>query len=352
MKSLALLTLIACAIFALCGCGRESVGKSGASTVFASVAGRDITVDSVSNRVMILAKVRESQGKKLLPGQFPYWANACAMTMIPALVTSTRFDMMLKERRIDATPESDAAVLAKYNRLFKSDFKSAGEVAHSLGALGDTFLEQFAHESRMEAYYASATGLNVTERDVHRYYVDFTNRVNMAKAKNASSWLKANETYERLVAHGDWDEIAQASTEEGKSGDESAKNYWSEWDSLALKDIQPQALAEAVARLEPGQFTKPIETDEGIVIVKFIEKTEEDLYRCARILFELAIEPEQIPESKLGEYLAQKKRARRQYSLLDDLKEDYPATFPLGTNFVYKIWHEPKRLRKGFNMLQ
>ena len=120
----------------------------------------------------------------------------------------------------------------------------------------------------------------------------------------------------------------------------------------AFNEKEMHALAEAVARLDPGQFTKPIETDEGIVIVKFIEKTEDDLYRCARILFELAIEPVPVPEKDLEAHVAARKRASWQRSMQDEVAESYPAKFPLGTNFVYKIWKEPRPLRRGFNPMQ
>lgn len=351
MKKATAVILVGCLM--VCGCGEDHKAPAkDDSTVFVSVVGKDITVQTVSNRVMMLAKAREAQGKKISEKMFPYWANATAMKMVPALVAAIRLDRLLESRQVFPTPTSDAAILDKYNRLFKTEFKTKAEMAKSLGSLGDTFLEQFGYESRMEQWYKSNPGFKVRERDKIGYCNMFTNRLNAAKAKNESSVRKAKETYDRLAAGGEWDDIAREATEEGKDGDEAAKDYWSEWDSLELRAIQPQALAEAVARLEPGQFTKPIETDEGILIVKFIEKTEDDLYKCARILFELAIEPVPVPEKDLEAHIASRKHASWQRSVQDEVAEAYPAKFPLGTNFVYKIWKEPKPLRKGFNPMQ
>ena len=350
MNKVAAIILVGC--MAVGGCGKSQEASKGDSTVFVSVVGHDITVGTISNRVMLLAKAKEAQGKKISEKVFPYWANRTAMKMVPAMVAAIRFDRLLAGRKISSTPDSDASMLKKYNLLFKTDFKTKEEMAGFLGPLGDTFLEQFAYESRMAAWYAVSPLFKIGENDKSRYYASFTNRLNAAKERNKASARKANETYERLSSGGDWGEIARETTEEGKEGDDAAKEYWSEWDSLALKDFRPQTLAEAVARLSPGQFTKPIETDEGIVIVKFIEKTEDDLYKCARILFELAIEPTIIPENKLENFLLAKKHASWQQSMQDEVAEAYPAKFPLGTNFVYKIWKEPRPLRKGFNPLQ
>ena len=351
MKKATAIILVGCLVAGGCGENHEVPAKDD-STVFVSVLGKDITVNTVSNRVMMLAKISEAQGKKISRKMFPYWANATAMKMVPALVAAIRLDRLLEGRQIFPTPTSDAATLDKYNRLFKTDFKTKAEMAKSLGPLGSTFMEQFGYESRMEQWYKTSPLFKVRERDKINYYNMLTNRINAAKERNKVSEKKAKETYARLLAGGNWDEIAREATEEGKEGDEAAKEYWSEWDSLALKDFKPQALAEAVARLSPGQFTPPIVTEEGILIVRFIEKTEDDLYKCARILFELAIEPIIVPENKLDELLVSKKHASWQWSVRDEIKEAYPAKFPLGTNFVYKIWKEPKPLRKGFNPMQ
>ena len=351
MKKAMAIIFVSCLAAGGCGEKQEASVKND-STVFVSVAGQDITVSAVSNRVMMLVKAQEAQGRKVPEKMFPYWANATAMKMVPALVAAIRFDRLLEGRKIFPTPTSDAAVLDRYNQLFKTNFKTKAEMAKSLGTLGDTFLEQFARESRMEQWYKTSPLFQVRERDKIGYCNMFTNRLNAAKAKNEAAVRKANETYDRLSAGGKWDDIARETTEEGKDGNESAKEYWRVWDSLEFRSIQPQALAEAVARLEPGQFTKPIETDEGIVIVKFIEKTEDDLYKCARILFELAIVPVPVPEKDLEAHVASRKRASWQRSMQDEVVEAYPAKFPLGTNFVYKIWKEPRPLRKGFNPMQ
>ena len=350
MKKTTAVILIGCIVAGGCGENHKEPAKDD-STVFVSVAGQDITVNTVSNRVMMLAKVYEAQGKKISGKMFPYWANATAMKMVPALVSAIRLDRLLESRQISPTPASDAAILAKYNRLFKTDFKTKTEMAESLGPLGSTFLEQFGYESRMEQWYKTSPGFKVRESDKIGFSNILTNRINAAIERNKVAAKKAKETYERLVVTGNWDDIARETTEEGRDSDDAAKEYWREWNSLELRAIQPQDLAEAVARLDPGQFTKPIETDGGIVIVKLIEKTEDDLYRCARILFELAIEPTMVPEDKIEEVLAAKKHASWQRSMQDEIREAYPAKFPLGTNFVYKIWKEPKPLRKGFNPL-
>ena len=351
MKKAAAVILAVCLAAGGCGENNKTPAKDD-STVFVSVLAKDITVNTVSNRVMMLVKISEAQGKKIPKQMFPYWANATAMKMVPAMVASIRLDRMLEERKVFPTPVSDAAILEKYNRLFKTEFKTKAEMAESLGPLGDTFLEQFGYESRLEQWYTTSPLFQIRERDRISYYNSMTNRINAAREKNRSTEQKAKETYDRLVATGNWDEIASKTTEEGKEGDDAAKEFWREWDSLELKDFKPQALAEAVARLSPGQFTPPILTDEGIVIVRFIEKTEDNLYKCARILFELAIEPIVVPESKLDQFLILKKHANWQWSVRDEIKEAYPAKFPLGTNFVYKIWKEPKPLRKGFNPMQ
>ena len=339
----------------LCGCSVDqdaSEPKTDESTVLVALTNRNITVNVVSNRIQILDKIKTAQGRKIKGKRFPYWANITAMKIVPALVAAARFDLKFDSEHFRETESSDALVLAKYNRLLKKDYPDADSLIASFGPLAPEFKRQFTHESRMEAYYATIPALTVTQKDIERYYSTYSNRLAMATQANSNVLARANETYAKLKGGANWDELAPQMTDEGKSEDDAAStNNWREWEDIAPKDFYLPAVAEAVGTMKPGEISAPIETSEGIVIVKFLGKTEDNRYRCARILFYLAILPEEIPQKSLQAYLKQKKRYQRQFSVLAELREMYPAQYPLGTNFTYKIWKEPRPLRKGFNLM-
>lgn len=340
----------------LCGCSdNQHFQKSEAaddSTVFVALTNRSITVNVVSNRILILDKIKAAQGRKIKDKRFPYWANITAMKIIPALVAAARFDLKFDDEHFQRTDASDALVLAKYNRMLKNDYPDADSLIASFGSLAPEFKRQFVHESRMEAFYATKPALAVTQKDIDGYYNNFSNRLAMATQANSNVLARASEAYAKLKAGANWDELAPQMTDEGKSEDDAASaNNWREWEDISPKDFYLPSVAEAVITMKPGEISMPIETSDGIVIVKFIKKTEDNRYRCARILFYQAIVPEEIPQKNLQAYLKQKKRYQCQFSVLAELRELYPAQYPLGTNFTYKIWKEPRPLRKGFNLM-
>ena len=64
---------------------------------------------------------------------------------------------------------------------------------------------------------------------------------------------------------------------------------WKDWMSLKLSKIEPMDLMVAVSELKPGGYTRPTETDEGLVIVKLLER-DDDFCSLARILVRMGEE--------------------------------------------------------------
>lgn len=346
---------IPCLMFFVFGCDRQSpVAQCDTSQVFVSVGDRLITAQSVSNSVMILARIREMRTRKQLdPRQFPYWANATAMKMIPALLTAERMDMMIVSNGVSQTERADAAVLGRYNRILNKSYRSFRELAESFGALSEPFRRQISRESRLEAFFSADRRFDVTARDVTKYYQSYSNGVESAKNYNAAAIAKATNACERLKKGEAWSVVAKETTDDGRDEcDSGSARFYEHWEDLQLKNSPYPEVAAAVARLKPGEWTDPIESAEGVVIARLNEMDPASgAYKCARILIQLAIAPEEIPTESLTSHLLAKKRQQYQFSIREDLLEAYPATFPLGTNFTYKIWAEPKQLKKGFNRL-
>jgi len=291
--------------------------------------------------------------KALSPKQFPYWANSTAMKMVPALVAAERLDLMICSNGVTRTAASDTAVLSRYNGILRKSCGTVDELAAEFGEYATAFEIQFGRESRQEAFFSADSRFKVTDKDVTNYYNSYSNSLATAEKYNSNAFLRATNVCARLKAGEEWIKVAKEETDEGKdAADKAAATYYEFWEDLYVKNSQEPEVVEAVTQLKPGEWTAPIETGEGIVIAKFLGRdAESGAYKCARILIQLAILPQEVSPKNLPNYLTAKKRKRYEYSIREDLVADYPAQFPLGTNFTYKIWSEPKQLKKGFNVL-
>jgi len=337
------------------GCAREETPCTvDEAQVFAALADRRITALSVSNTVMVAARIREiCSGKMLSPKMFPYWANGTAMKIVPSLVAAERLDLMIASNGVDRTDASDAKVLERYNRILKKNCRTVSELATLFAPSTDAFLAQFGRESRQEAFFSRDVRFSVAERDVRQYYQQYSNAVANAENFNAAAMARATNACARLKAGEAWEAVAKEVTDDGRDeNDQASVGYFEYWQDIQLKNAEVPEVAAAVARLKPGEWTDPIETAEGLVIARLNgTDPESGAYRCARILVQLAVTPQLIPSQELTGYLLKRKRQQFMYSIREDLVKDYPAVFPLGTNFTYKIWFESQKLRKGFNPL-
>jgi len=328
---------VAMAICALFGCEKKSGEREIPLSV---VAGQEITVADVSNTVVVVGRIQELAKRPIRENLFPQWANSYSLKLAPGLMQAALLERAVRDRGVKPTAASDAATLAKYNRMTRQKAANLDVLAPLFGDQAETFRRQFARESVFEAFYLGNGCDIVTEKDVTAYYRAQTNLLNRCRKVTERGWAKGRAAHAKLKAGEPWESIAKDYSEDGDIEPTNADN-WKEWIILPIGKIDSKNLADAVAKLEVGGFTEPVDIDEGLVIVKLNAKDGENL-ELARILIRLGCEME-IPDREEAErQIRANKRAELQRKVLEEAHTKYKVEYPRGTNFVLKIWNVPE----------
>lgn len=317
------------------------VGKDLRKVALAVVDEKPLTALEVKDAVLIAAKMRElSTGSKSAEPSGRR-ANLTAMRLAPQLMSSMILDEELDRRGIKSSAKSDADVLARYNAKFKVKSKTKEELFARFGNLAPAFKKQFARESRYREMYNSLPELKVTDEEVKKFCSDISNRVEKCNRINKRAKHQIECAWKELKEGRPWDVVATNYTEDALLHKTFADN-WKDWISLNLNKIEPIELMTAVSKLKPGEYTNPIETEEGFVIAKLVER-DGDFCILARILIRMAVKVEVPKRDEALKKLRKEKEIKFQKGKLEELKKTAKIEYPFGKKFVFKIWDEPKK---------
>lgn len=156
-----------------------------------------------------------------------------------------------------------------------------------------------------------------------------TNRLVFANATNVWKSLKAGLAFDEAVR--------SSSTLE----DNSENGEWGDFQLDYFKD-EPE-VRSAIEALDVGGFTLPIESDNGLAIIRLDNKHTENgmiVYSLSRIFFHL---PEFYPELDDAEFAKELREARQDRlfnEFLTELAKKLPVTYPNGE----KIFEEANRI--------
>ena len=311
------------------------------SVAFCVIDGEAITAEYVRDISLMVVKIAELGGKKVPARAIPAWGNSFAMKITPNLISAKLLSNEANRLGIKPTDESDAETLAKFNKQTRSRAQSKEELADKFGSLKDVFLRNFEAESQRSAYFGSIPELSVTDSDVDAFYLDLTNRLEKLAKLDAIAREKGRKVEESLAGGEDWDTVAGKYSEDATIRKEY-KSFSKEWGTFKIKEIEPLDLAIAVAMLETNKWTRPIETGEGLVVAKLLNR-EGDSASLARILIRLPIHLDVPSREEAIRKIKQKKSDDYQLELMPKLKAQAKMEYPLGTNFIYRIWNIPEK---------
>lgn len=306
----------------------------------------DICVTAADTRdaVLLLAEIRRLSGHPVKETDFPKWANRTAMRIVPSLLSSAQLEREFQRIGLATTPEAEAIVLKRFQTQTRHPTNTLDQLAAAFRGSGKSFRRQFANESKMESYFLSNKDCQVTDEEVEVAEAQMRTAAKKTEQDNAAAKKRGEEAWKSLKAGEDWSVVARKYSEDKLLYGKDC-NYDREWETFAPKNFYLKEVAEAVVGKKPGEFTRPVDTDEGLVIVKVVS-VENDQYTCVRILIRLRYNVEIRSRKALKEELVWQKRKDAQLNLLRALREKVSIEYPLGTNFCYKIWEEPASSQK------
>lgn len=308
------------------------------SVALAIVDGKPLTAATVKESVLVLSRVRSLTIGKDIPAPSGRRANIQAMKLAPQLVSSMILDGVLDKKGISSSKNSDSALLSSYNKRFRTSAKSLDELAELFGDLRDAFKRQFVRESRQHAFFDEQPELAVTDADVESFYISVSNKLRRSARIDARATNRMEKAWKELQAGSPWEVVATNYTEDAML-DPSLADNWKDWISLDVSKLEPMDLMVAVSKMKPGEYTRPIETDEGLIIAKLISR-EDDFCTLARILVRMGV-PVAVPTREAAiKKLEREKNTAFQRKYLKSLKESAKIEYPYGKKFVFQIWEE------------
>lgn len=314
--------------------------------VFVKADDLTVTAKDAKDAAEFLAAAQACAGKPVKERDRVKWINRMAMKIGPSLVTSALLDREFKKHDLKVSDAAEAAVLARYRQTVRKPKASLDEIAEAFGASGDYFRRQFVRECRLEQYLMNCDSIVPSVEDVEIAEAQLKQVITRNEAENARAKARGDAAWKRLVAGEDWDAVAKAYSEDRLLyGDDC--DYAREWETINPKYFYLQEVANALPGMKAGAFTKPIETDEGLIIVRVVGKEGDEQYKCVRILIRLKVKMEMPERAALRKQLEQENREQAQLDLLADIRKTVKFEYPLGTNFTYKVMAEhakPKRL--------
>lgn len=315
-------------------CTRDPLAK----VVFIEDGKTRVTAAEVRDAVLLIRKIQEFAGKPIKEDQFLRWANSAAFRTIPGILGNTLLKEEFDVKHIVATPESDADILAQHNRYMHKKAKNKEELAAEFGELKDIYLRQFDIESRKAAYLASVReSTTLTDEEIDAEYERRKSRRSEEDARYNAALTRGKEAWEKLNGGASWEEVAAQYNEDALLG-EDRKDYWKEWEAIPRTGAYIyEEVATQVRRLKDGGYTQPIETDDGLLIVRAV-KSDELSIDCARIAIRLPYFTDVPDKPQLKEQMLAEAVNDHLTNLLQELREKHNFTYPMGTNITYEIF--------------
>jgi len=187
-------------------------------------------------------------------------------------------------------------------------------------------------------WHAANKPAKVTAEELARYRKRQRDYNSRAAATNALVYVAATNVWRKIQGKSlSFEEaVSKFSTEEGKSDN-------GEWGDFQLDYFKDEPLVRAaIEALQPGQFTPPLESDNGLAIIRLDNRQQQDggaVYSLSRIFFHL---PEFYPELDDATFAAQIREARQNRLFNDfvtELARKLKVVYPNGE----KIFEEANR---------
>ena len=317
------------------GCSEKA-----SDTTFIVVNGEAVTESAVREAVLVQARIRELAGSPVAPEKFNDWANARAQRLMGTMPNSILVRQDADSRGIKVEPVDIEKTLSSFNAQTHQKCASVDELAAKFGDLEGAFRRQFEETAKATAYERACWTVPVSDKMVAQHFKLLTNALEQAKSIDAAARTKAESAYRRLKAGERWEKVAAVS--EDRLINAVNEKFATEWLTVGADAMGMKQLAAQLPSMKPGDYTRPMDTQFGMIIVRLNAK-KGSIFRLSRILFRMA-KPVRI-ESTVEEgrtTVAQQLRQAEMEKTLARLQGQAAFEYPMGTNFTYQIWKTEK----------
>jgi len=293
-------------VFGLVGCDKgQAVPEKGgvaADEVIVKVNGTALTQSQLNRRVGLMLKVVTGNNPKITDQALESTSNQLYQTFPQVFVMRTLVSDYAAKEKIQVP----AATLEKYQKLAlrKMQYlrvKDYASLRKKLGGDAALFDEQVREEALLAAVKDHVVAANPTNlppgyadqvlKDSRAYNARMT-------ATNALIYARATNVWEQLKSGAEFADMIQRHSQLDE--ERLHKGEWGTFDRKILGEF-PQVL-KWVLKAYPGDFSPPLEGDNGLLILRLDSKDDEkDEYALTRIFFQLPLFADELSEAELTE---------------------------------------------------
>lgn len=259
-----------------------------------------------------------------------------ALTLVPEYVTKQLLLQEAKRRALKPAPEDIVFMETMMAGIAKRKGKSVEQFLNEPGKEQEHIRKDVKEQALIRTLRQVEFGdrLVVTDEDINKSKNLINQYNSMCEATNRLVQAQAEQVVRRLRDGADFSQVADEMTQAKKE----PGGFWGEFVRAEIEDAQLRNLAFT---LPVGGISEPVDTPEGLVIIKVLERTgvdspmaaQEAKVKLARIVFLLG-EFKKMPEDKAIRTELEKRRIESlQRDWVDGLFKRARVEYPNGTNF-------------------
>ena len=307
--------------------------------VIVSVNGEKLTRQKYDEILDRMTEIYRSSSPASQKQELAWFRQAKAKTLVNEFVTKQTLLQEAKQRGLKPSPANLSTMEKLLAWQAKKTGKTTEEFLRSLGPAADAVRQDVADQALIITLQQAEFGdrLHVTEADIKKMRDRALQYNEMCAKTNALATAKAKAICKRLGDGEDFFAVADKESDDKDSAD-------GVWGVFARGEIEDAKVRHAAFTLPVGAFSQPIDTEDGLVIIKVLERTGVDspvaevsaTVKLGRILLHMGEYDPVKNDAMLRDELTKKRLLDLQREWLPVLSKKMRVEFPNGTNLWKK----------------
>lgn len=323
----------------------KPVATATPSEVAVRIDGRDLTrADIIRNgKVLLLLNMNKTRKKSIKSREVRVIEKFCR-TAVQREISRAAVSLYLKERGLSPSSNDIRRVTRRFERQYGvrsrklRRWHNVGDLKYMLGKNAfrvDEMIVETANYDVMtnDVVRANAKTIDVTDDMVNARLAKIREANLRSAATNRLVFAQATNVWRKIVSK----ELAFEEAAKRFSEDEYISSGC-DWGTFTREQLEGEtALLALLPTLKTGDVTAPIESDDGVAILRKEEDDNTSTFSFSRVFFRLPYVFEELPAKELREELRAEKTGNLVKDALQSYREKLKIEYPNGTNLVWKL---------------
>ena len=311
----------------------------GDAEILVDVNGVALTKGAFMTEVNLRRALLKAAGKK--PQGEAEYAEQMGNTILGQWIGRQLLLGYAKKSGIAVDKDVAAKCAARRRTMFGKKLSTEAGARKALGDLYEAYCTQGEEENLIGTLWEKKFTVNATEEEIDTRLANIVKYNKMVDATNALVKVTGEQIYAKLKAGEDFGKLSD------EYSDDPGREDGGEWGWFPLEKIQGNDLREKIVALKKGEYTAPLDTVYGLMIVKLLDTragadTPEKEFHLARILLRMGAYAENVSREEMREMILKRKSKELQQSVVEGLRKSAALNYPNGTN-LFKAASMPFR---------